>query len=92
MSEQSLNPLIIIKDILKSIKLINAINPDILHCITIKPCLIGGCYAKLRKKYLVLSFVGLGRVFSSDEKIFIFKKYGGTSLSLDNSKKSIPYF
>lgn len=74
MSEQSLNPLIIIKDILKSIKLINAINPDILHCITIKPCLIGGCYAKLRKKNLVLSFVGLGRVFSSDEKKYLFLK------------------
>lgn len=74
MSEQSLNPFILIKDILQSIKLINNINPDILHCITIKPCLIGGCYAKLLKKKLVLSFVGLGRVFSSEDKKFLMLK------------------
>lgn len=71
MSEQSLNPFVLIKDSIKSFKLLNNINPDILHCITIKPCLVGGCYAKFLKKKLVLSFVGLGRVFSSDEKKYI---------------------
>jgi glycosyltransferase involved in cell wall biosynthesis len=65
MSEQSLNPVIIIRDIIRSLHIIKKINPDILHCITIKPCLIGGFYAKIFNKNLVVSFVGLGRVFSS---------------------------
>ncbi|MDU6090893.1 MAG: glycosyltransferase family 4 protein [Pantoea sp.] len=65
MSEQSLNPLVLVKDLINSFKIINNIEPDILHCITIKPCIIGGLYAKFLKKNLVMSFVGLGRVFSS---------------------------
>lgn len=65
MSEQSLNPLVLVKDLINSFKIINSIDPDILHCITIKPCIIGGLYAKVFKKKLVMSFVGLGRVFSS---------------------------
>lgn len=68
MSEQSLNPLVIVKDLINSFRIIRAINPDILHCITIKPCIIGGLYTKLFKKKLVMSFVGLGRVFSSSSK------------------------
>lgn len=72
MSEQSLNPLLIFKDLIKSLRVLNEINPDILHCITIKPCLIGGVYSKLWKKKLVLSFVGLGRVFSSSAVFYKF--------------------
>lgn len=80
MSEQSLNPLVIIKDLLNSMKIIRKINPDILHCITIKPCLIGGFYAKLFRKKLVLSFVGLGRVFSSHSKKYEFIKKNVSAL------------
>jgi len=65
MSEQSLNPLVLVKDLINSFKIISSIDPDILHCITIKPCIIGGLYAKVFRKRLVMSFVGLGRVFSS---------------------------
>ncbi|MDU2729936.1 glycosyltransferase family 4 protein [Pantoea sp.] len=68
MSEQSLNPLILVKDLIKSFNIIRVINPDVLHCITIKPCIIGGLYAKIFRKNLVMSFVGLGRVFSSTSK------------------------
>lgn len=74
MSEQSLNPLVVIRDLLSSLNIIRKIKPDILHCITIKPCLIGGFYAKLFRKKLVLSFVGLGRVFSSNSRKYEFIK------------------
>lgn len=66
MSEQSLHPTIFVKDIINSISIIKKIEPHILHCITIKSCLIGGIFSKLNKIKLVLSFVGLGRVFSSE--------------------------
>ncbi|WP_315310299.1 glycosyltransferase family 4 protein [Pantoea vagans] len=75
MSEQSLNPLVIFRDLVRSLQIIRKINPDILHCITIKPCLIGGFYAKAFRKKLVLSFVGLGRVFSSNAKKYRILKY-----------------
>lgn len=42
---------------------------DLIHCITIKPCLIGGVYARLFNKPVILSFVGLGRVFTSRKKL-----------------------
>ncbi|MCG7388496.1 glycosyltransferase family 4 protein [Pantoea sp. ACRSB] len=75
MSEQSLNPVILIKDFLKSFNILRTLDPDIIHCITIKPCLIGGLYAKVFRKKLVMSFVGLGRVFSSNTKKYkILKK------------------
>lgn len=75
MSEQSLNPLVILRDLARSLRVIRKINPDIIHCITIKPCLIGGFYAKVFRKKLVLSFVGLGRVFSSSATKYKILKY-----------------
>ncbi|EKR7174018.1 TPA: glycosyltransferase family 4 protein [Escherichia coli] len=48
------------------------INPDIIHCITIKPCIIGGIFARWFNKSLVLSVVGLGRVFDCDEPVINF--------------------
>lgn len=89
MSEQSLNPLVLVKDLINSFKIINNIDPDILHCITIKPCIIGGLYAKLFKRKLVMSFVGLGRVFSSGSvkykiiKYFVSVFYGWLSAKPD---------
>ncbi|ENZ7914828.1 glycosyltransferase [Klebsiella aerogenes] len=47
-----------------------AINPDILHCITIKPGIISCLWAKYHKTKLVYSFVGLGRVFESEQLVF----------------------
>lgn len=42
--------------------LLRAIQPDLLHCITLKPCLIGAWFA--RRFRVVLCFPGLGRLFS----------------------------
>lgn len=44
-------------------KIIKEINPDLLHCITLKPCLIGGVSARRSNSPVVISFVGLGRIF-----------------------------
>lgn len=63
MNAQSFNPFNLLTSFYTSHKLIKKINPDILHCITIKPTLIGGLIAKKYNKAAVLSFVGLGRVF-----------------------------
>jgi glycosyltransferase involved in cell wall biosynthesis len=60
----SYNPFALIFTLHSISKVLNKIKPDIIHCITIKPCLIGGLYAKFNGVNLVLSFVGLGRVFS----------------------------
>jgi len=40
------------------------INPDIIHLITIKPIIFGGLYARLVGIPFIVSFVGLGRLFS----------------------------
>ncbi|WP_455844822.1 glycosyltransferase family 4 protein [Pantoea agglomerans] len=75
MSEQSLNFFVLLKDVYRSYKILKKIDPDIIHCITIKPCIIGGFFSKLNNKNLVLSFVGLGRVFSSGNiKFKVLKK------------------
>ncbi|RTY57039.1 glycosyltransferase family 1 protein [Pantoea sp. YU22] len=76
MSEQSLNPVILLRDFFNSFNILRTLEPDILHCITIKPCLIGGLYAKFFRKKLVMSFVGLGRVFSSESKKYRILKRG----------------
>lgn len=62
---QSFNPLVFIKAFQRAVKIIKKINPDLIHCITIKPCLIGGVIARRARKPVVISFVGLGRVFSA---------------------------
>jgi len=92
MSEQSLNPLVIFKDLARSLRIIREINPDILHCITIKPCLIGGFYAKVFRKKLVLSFVGLGRVFSSNARKYRILKYNVSSFYRWVSNKKDVFF
>lgn len=66
MEEQSINPFSFIFSFFKISRLLNKINADILHCITIKPCLIGGTFARLYRKPIILSFVGLGRVFAEN--------------------------
>lgn len=66
-SAQSVNPVKFACELINTTKLIKSINVDVLHCITIKPCLIGGLYAKIFSKNIVISFVGLGRVFTEKE-------------------------
>ncbi|SQI36029.1 Uncharacterised protein [Serratia plymuthica] len=41
-SEQSINPFHFVGSLFKVWRLLKKINPDVLHCITIKPCLMGG--------------------------------------------------
>lgn len=67
---QSFNALVFFRAYQMFRKLITTIKPDILHCITIKPALIGGIVARQYKLPVVISFVGLGRVFSS-EKLYL---------------------
>lgn len=69
-NEKSINPFSFIKGVAKAFKILKAINPDILHCITIKPGIISCLWAKYHKTKLVYSFVGLGRVFESEQLVF----------------------
>ncbi len=69
-NEKSINPFAFIKGFFNASKILKTINPDILHCITIKPGIISCLWAKYHKTKLVYSFVGLGRVFESEQLIF----------------------
>lgn len=62
-SEQSINPLSFLGSWVQVWRLLKKIEPDVLHCITIKPCLMGGVFARIYNKPIILGFVGLGRVF-----------------------------
>lgn len=59
----SFSPLNFLSSFIETKKIIKDVSPDLLHCITIKACLIGGVLARLQNIPIVLSFVGLGRVF-----------------------------
>lgn len=61
----SLNPLNFIKSSITIFTHLRKLKPTVIHCITIKACLIGGFYAKHFKLHLIMSIVGLGRVFES---------------------------
>lgn len=60
---QSFNMFVFFRAFLNARKIIKEINPDLLHCITLKPCLIGGVSARRSNSPVVISFVGLGRIF-----------------------------
>lgn len=62
------------KNILKNIsisiyfrKFCKQIHPDIIHLITIKPIIFGGLYARFAGIPFIVSFVGLGRLFSDQD-------------------------
>ncbi|WP_271460798.1 MULTISPECIES: glycosyltransferase family 4 protein [Pantoea] len=63
MRERSLKIFHAISDFFNSIKILKRINPDLIHCITIKPIIIGGLFSRFMHKPFIASFVGLGRVF-----------------------------
>lgn len=66
LSEHSINPFLFISTFIKVSKLLNIIKPDLIHCITIKPSLIGGLLSLYRKYAVVIGFAGLGRVYQSN--------------------------
>jgi len=76
LSAQSYNPFLMIRSYFRVRKILDSLKPDVLHCITIKASLIGGLYSKSANKKLVLSFVGLGRVFSFDKVPFKWLRSG----------------
>ena len=75
LSAQSYNPASLLFSYFKISSLLKRINPDILHCITIKASLIGGIYSRSEHKKTVLSFVGLGRVFSFNKAPLSYLRY-----------------
>ncbi|OON35648.1 hypothetical protein BTJ39_22045 [Izhakiella australiensis] len=68
--EQNLNPLSFLSDTVRSFKFLKEIDPDIVHSITIKPGFISCLWVRFNNKKLVYSFVGLGRIFESNLKLF----------------------
>ncbi|HEB4872981.1 TPA: glycosyltransferase family 4 protein [Kluyvera ascorbata F0526] len=74
-NENNLNPFGFVYDCMRTFKLLNRINPDILHSITIKPGVISCLWCKLKNKQLIYSFVGLGRVFENNTMIFKTLRY-----------------
>ena len=75
MRERSLNPFAAAVDYIKITRLLRNINPSLIHAITIKPILIAGFYARLKKIPFVASFVGLGRVFMYETPLFKMLSY-----------------
>lgn len=73
--EKKINPFQFACDCLRTFKLLDKLNPDILHCITIKPGVISCLWCKIRKKRLVYSFVGLGRVFENTSTVYRILRY-----------------
>ncbi|HDT2108507.1 TPA: glycosyltransferase family 4 protein [Enterobacter roggenkampii] len=60
----SVSPVHLLLTLFKALRLIRQLQPDLVHCITIKPCLIGIWVA--RRHNTLLSFPGLGRLFSAN--------------------------
>ncbi|HMV76960.1 MAG TPA: glycosyltransferase family 4 protein [Leptospiraceae bacterium] len=66
-SRKSLNPFLRLRNIFHLKKILNQVSPDILHCVSIQPILIGA-FASIGKKHLtVLAFTGLGYLFSEND-------------------------
>ncbi|CAI1662809.1 glycosyltransferase family 4 protein [Serratia fonticola] len=66
-SELSISPFHFVASLFNVWRLLKKIDPDVLHCITIKPCLMGGFFARFYNKPIILGFVGLGRVFMENK-------------------------
>lgn len=77
-----------------SLKVIKNIKPDLIHCITIKPCIIGGVLARRCECPVIISFVGLGRVFSSTSFMLKILRFFTIPIYqyIANNKKSIFMF
>lgn len=66
-SRKSLNPFIRLHNIFQLKRILNRISPDILHCVSIQPILIGAFASWGRKHLTVLAFTGLGYLFSEND-------------------------
>lgn len=61
------NPIKELFGLLSIVKLIKQLQPDIVHCITMKPVLYGGIAARLvGSRKVVVAIAGLGSVFTTD--------------------------
>ena len=74
-NEKKINPFQFLYDCFRTFKLLNIINPDLLHSITIKPGVISCLWCKIKNKQLVYSFVGLGRVFENNTALYKVLRY-----------------
>lgn len=68
--ELSVNPFHFIKSGFRIYRLVKKINPSLLHCITIKPCLLGGTIARILHIPVIFSIVGLGRIFTEKSVLY----------------------
>lgn len=65
MQRSSVNIFFDLSYIIKLFFLLKEIQPDLLHCITIKPNIYGSISARLQARPCILSITGLGLIFSS---------------------------
>jgi glycosyltransferase involved in cell wall biosynthesis len=80
MDELSINPLQFINCGIRIFQIVKKIRPNIIHCITIKPCLIGGMISRKLKIPVIFSVVGLGRIFTETTLFYRFLYYMITGL------------
>jgi len=67
MDRKSMNPFLLIGNFFEIFFLIKAINPSILHLLTIKPIVLGGLSSLVLKiKKIVVSITGFGFIFASE--------------------------
>ena len=70
LNRKNWNPIEFLNCLLKFIFLIKKINPDLIHCLTIKPIIIGTLSSIiLIKPKVVISITGMGSIFSNNKKI-----------------------
>jgi glycosyltransferase involved in cell wall biosynthesis len=87
---KSINLLRELRSIFKLKGLIESINPDLIHCVTIKPNVYGGLLNRLFfDKPIIYSVTGLGAIFSSTSlKFVLLRRFVTVLLRLISSKKS----
>lgn len=66
---QSFNPFSYMLTFAKIWKMLDRLNPEIIHCVTIKSLVAGGLYARVKSRPVILSFAGLGRVFDNSKML-----------------------
>ena len=60
----SFSPLVVVRDFLQLLSILSAERPDVVHCISLRPIVIGGLAAKLAgARNLVLAPTGLGHLW-----------------------------
>ena len=62
---KTMNPFVEIRSFLSAWTLIRSIHPDLIHCITVKPNILGGIIARFLGISAVLSIPGVGLIFKA---------------------------